>query len=30
MGRKVEQKKKENVSMDNFYRYDPNLNAVAR
>lgn len=30
MGRKVELKKKENLSMDNFNRYDPNLNTVAR
>ena len=30
MGRKVELKKKENLSMDNFNRYNPNLNTVAR
>lgn len=30
MGRKVEKQKKENQSMDNFYRYDPNISTVAR
>ena len=30
MGRKVEKKKKDNLSMDNFYRYDPNINTIAR
>lgn len=30
MGRKMEIKKKENLTMDNFYKYDPNLNIVAR
>lgn len=30
MGRKMEIKKKENLTMDNFYKYDPNLNTVAR
>lgn len=30
MGRKVEQKKKQNSNSDNFYKYEPKLNAVAR
>ena len=30
MGRKVEKKSKENLTIDNFYRYDPKINTVAR
>jgi hypothetical protein len=30
MGRKMEEKKKEASTMDNFYKYDPNLSTVAR
>lgn len=29
MGRKIEQKMKENA-MDNFYKYDPKITSVAR